>query len=83
MIINLGGGIHGHPDGVKSGAVAARKALEAASSGVSLEMKAKECKELEIALKRWDLNGKGPTHSSTYTHSLVLSKGTDIMKRNN
>ena len=51
VIIQLGGGIHGHPKGTRAGAAAARAAVEAASDGIPLE-KAKS-PELKLALRHW------------------------------
>lgn len=53
LIINFGGGIHGHPDGSFAGAVAARDAVEAASLGVDLQIYAKNRPELKTALEYW------------------------------
>ena len=49
----FGGGIHGHPGGSRSGARAARAAIEAVAQGISLEQAAKETAELQIALDLW------------------------------
>lgn len=54
LIINFGGGIHGHPDGTSSGARAARQAVEAVMKGVSLGEYAKGCIELKRAMEKWD-----------------------------
>lgn len=53
IIINFGGGIHGHPSGTYAGACAARQAVEAATSGISIKDYAKKNKELEMALEKW------------------------------
>ncbi len=53
VIIQMGGGIHGHPLGTISGAKAARQALEATLQKISLKEYAKSHKELEIAIKTW------------------------------
>ncbi len=53
LIINFGGGIHGHPDGSFAGAVAARDAVEAASLGANLHSYAKNRPELKTALEYW------------------------------
>ncbi|MBU3940433.1 MAG: type III ribulose-bisphosphate carboxylase [Nanoarchaeota archaeon] len=53
VIIQLGGGIHAHPNGTLAGAIAARKALEASFEGIPLKQAEKDYKELEIALKKW------------------------------
>jgi len=75
VLINMGGGIHGHPDGTRAGAIAARQALEAAINGIPLEKYAKEkghC-ELALALDKWGVFGeekytKPITYFSKYLH---------------
>ena len=53
IIIQLGGGIHGHPKGTFSGARAARQALDASLKGISLEEYSKTHKELNVAIEHW------------------------------
>jgi ribulose-bisphosphate carboxylase large chain len=53
VVIQAGGGIHGHPDGTVKGAMALRQAVDAAVAGVSLEEYAKTHGELGKALTRW------------------------------
>ena len=48
-----GGGIHGHPLGVKAGVVAIRQAWEAAEKGAELSAYANDHPELAAALKKW------------------------------
>lgn len=55
IVIQMGGGIHGHPEGTMRGAMALRQAVEAFTSGISLTDYAKEHKELGDALNRWSL----------------------------
>jgi len=50
IIIQAGGGIHGHPDGTKSGAKAMRQAVDAVLKKKKLEGQGKE---LDVALKFW------------------------------
>lgn len=54
LIINFGGGIHGHPDGTLSGVRAARQAVDAATQGDTLENYAKDKDELKKALEKWN-----------------------------
>ncbi|MBN2016237.1 type III ribulose-bisphosphate carboxylase [Candidatus Dojkabacteria bacterium] len=82
VIINLGGGIHGHPGGVTQGAKAARQALDAVMKGVDLTEYSKDHKELAEAIEVWGAGSakmegedKG---GATYKHALVLSKGLDL-----
>ena len=53
IVIQVGGGVIGHPDGPRAGAAAVRQALEAIAKGVSLEDMAREHKELRKALEKW------------------------------
>jgi len=53
IVINAGGGIHGHPMGVRAGATAMRQAIEAALEGVPVEEYAKTHVELRVALEKW------------------------------
>ncbi|MDD2647110.1 MAG: type III ribulose-bisphosphate carboxylase [Patescibacteria group bacterium] len=53
LIINFGGGIHGHPDGTYAGAKAARASVEAAMSHIPLEKFAETRPELKVALDYW------------------------------
>lgn len=53
VIIQMGGGIHGHPKGTLKGTTAARQAVQAVMEGTTLGNYAKNHKELAIALKEW------------------------------
>jgi len=53
IILQFGGGIHGHPLGTRAGSKAARDAVDATVQGVSLEKAAKKSPELAMALKHW------------------------------
>ncbi len=53
IVIQVGGGVMGHPDGPLSGAKAVRQALEAIKEGIPLDEYAKEHKELRRALEKW------------------------------
>jgi len=52
-VLQIGGGVIGHPDGPRVGATAVRQALEAISKGIPLEEYAKTHKELARALEKW------------------------------
>ncbi|HLD24310.1 MAG TPA: ribulose-bisphosphate carboxylase large subunit [Patescibacteria group bacterium] len=52
MLLNFGGGIHGHPDGSAAGARAIAQSLTAAMSGIPLT-EAKSSPELQKALEKW------------------------------
>lgn len=51
LIMQMGGGIHGHPDGTIAGAKACRQALDATMKKISLNEYAKTHRELRIALE--------------------------------
>jgi len=53
IVINAGGGIHGHPWGTKAGAMAMRQAIEAVMKGMPLKEYAKDHPELKKALEKW------------------------------
>ena len=53
IILQAGGGIHGHPDGTRKGAMAMRQALDATLKGISLDEYAKDHIELAKALELW------------------------------
>ena len=51
--IQAGGGVAGHPEGVRGGAMAMCQAADAAFEGIALDEYAKTHKELREALERW------------------------------
>jgi ribulose-bisphosphate carboxylase large chain len=53
IIIQLGGGIHGHPQGTTAGAMAARQAIDAVMEGKHLEEIAGSHPQLSKALEKW------------------------------
>ncbi|MCR4285049.1 MAG: type III ribulose-bisphosphate carboxylase [archaeon] len=53
IIIQAGGGIHGHPDGTKVGATALRQAVDATMNGETLAVYARTHDELMRALNHW------------------------------
>ena len=53
ILIQVGGGVLGHPKGPEAGARAVRQAIDAALKGIPLEEYAKEHRELAEALKKW------------------------------
>ncbi len=53
IIIAVGGGIQGHPNGATAGAKAMMQAVDATMKGQCLEDAAKDHAELAAALKRW------------------------------
>jgi len=55
LVIQAGGGIHGHPNGTICGAKAMRQAVDATLEGKTLKEYAKSHQELDDALKRWNV----------------------------
>ncbi len=55
FVIQAGGGIHGHPKGTICGAKAMRQAVDATLEGKTLDEYAKSHRELDDALKRWNV----------------------------
>ena len=53
IIIQAGGGAHGHPDGTKKGAMAVRQAIDACMKNISLKEYAKTHPELKKAIEKW------------------------------
>ena len=54
VVIQAGGGVHGHPDGSHAGATAMRQALDAVMEGSSLKDYARSHTELKRALDTWE-----------------------------
>ncbi|MBU4242606.1 MAG: type III ribulose-bisphosphate carboxylase [Nanoarchaeota archaeon] len=57
IMLQIGGGIHGHPMGSFAGAKAMREAVEAYLDGIDLAVAAKKSKELKTALDIWGRKG--------------------------
>ncbi|RLG12276.1 type III ribulose-bisphosphate carboxylase [Candidatus Pacearchaeota archaeon] len=53
VVIQAGGGIHGHPHGTQAGAKAMRQAVDATLKNFSLKQYSKTHEELREALKKW------------------------------
>jgi len=53
LVLQLGGGTMGHPDGPRAGAMAARQAIDAIMQGIPLDEYAKTHRELARALEKW------------------------------
>lgn len=53
IVIQVGGGVIGHPDGPHAGAIALRQSIEATLKGIPLEEYAETHKELRRALEKW------------------------------
>jgi len=61
IVMQFGGGCHGHPQGTLKGAIAIRQALDATLKGVSLKEYAKDHIELRLAIKKWGKPSKKKT----------------------
>lgn len=53
VVVQAGGGIHGHPMGTVAGARAMRQAVEATLRGKTLTEYARDHQELKVALDKW------------------------------
>ncbi|MBA4494357.1 2,3-diketo-5-methylthiopentyl-1-phosphate enolase [Paenactinomyces guangxiensis] len=53
LLVNAGGGIHGHPQGAAAGGKAFVDAIRAAMAGESLKVAAQRSPELQAALDQW------------------------------
>jgi ribulose-bisphosphate carboxylase large chain len=55
IIIQCGGGIHGHPRGTKAGATALRQSIDATMKHIDIKDYANSHLELKLALNKWGL----------------------------
>lgn len=53
QVVNAGGGIHGHPGGASAGGKAFVAAIQAVTSGRTLQEAAEDSPELAVALAKW------------------------------
>lgn len=53
VVLQAGGGIHGHPEGTAAGAKAMRQAVDATLQGKTLSEYAKSHRELALAIEQW------------------------------
>ena len=53
IIVQAGGGVHGHPGGTVAGAKAVRQAIDAVMAGIALPDYGRTHKELGAAVKKW------------------------------
>ncbi|KIL34795.1 2,3-diketo-5-methylthiopentyl-1-phosphate enolase [Cohnella kolymensis] len=53
VVVNAGGGVHGHPGGAAAGGRAFRQAVDAVRHGKTLESYSENHPELRIAIERW------------------------------
>jgi len=58
IVINFGGGLHGHPLGSAAGARAVYQSIEAATRGIPLDKYAQTDQELKLALDYWGYEKK-------------------------
>jgi 2,3-diketo-5-methylthiopentyl-1-phosphate enolase len=55
VVVNAGGGIHGHPQGTIAGGKAFRQAIEASLNRIPLREYAESHQELQIAIDTWGI----------------------------
>lgn len=53
IVLQFGGGIHGHPNGTTAGAMAARQAVDSAMEGIPVREYARHHLELALAVHKW------------------------------
>jgi 2,3-diketo-5-methylthiopentyl-1-phosphate enolase len=53
VVVNAGGGVHGHPGGAAAGGRAFRQAVQATLNGTTLQAYAETHEELRAAIERW------------------------------
>jgi ribulose-bisphosphate carboxylase large chain len=53
VVLQFGGGIHGHPLGTRAGAKSVRQSVDASMKNIPLDQYTRAHKELGIALKKW------------------------------
>ncbi|MEF8839961.1 MAG: type III ribulose-bisphosphate carboxylase [Haloarculaceae archaeon] len=53
LVVQAGGGVHGHPDGTHAGARALRRAVDAAVAGEDLAAAAADSPALDTAIEQW------------------------------
>jgi ribulose-bisphosphate carboxylase large chain len=53
IVIQAGGGVDGHPDGIRAGAAALRQSIDATMQKIPLKDYAESHKELKRALEHW------------------------------
>lgn len=58
IIIQAGGGVHGHPNGTKAGATAMRQAIDGVVKGIPLKEYAEKHSELKAAIEKWGIYGE-------------------------
>jgi ribulose-bisphosphate carboxylase large chain len=55
IVLQAGGGIHGHPKGSMAGAKSIRQSIDASLKGIPLKQYAKTHKELQEAMIKWEM----------------------------
>ena len=55
IVLQAGGGIHGHPEGTAAGATAMRQAVDAYLAGIPASRYAEDHHELMLALEKWGM----------------------------
>lgn len=88
LVIQAGGGIHGHPDGSSAGARSLRAAVEGVIEGKNSKDKAKESQELSTALSKWGYSEpslikdhfKLVNNNKDVFEKLIFSSGLDVFE---
>lgn len=78
VIINMGGGIHGHPGGTIDGAKAAWQSLESAIAKTPIEQYAKDHPELAKAVEKWGSYDERRQNKSLVTYTYGLTAGEAV-----
>ncbi|NPA38258.1 MAG: ribulose-bisphosphate carboxylase large subunit [Candidatus Nanohaloarchaeota archaeon] len=87
VVIQAGGGVHGHPKGSKAGAKSMRQAVEAVARNIALDVAAKQAKELKQALEYFGYIRKEEVErkikeikeSSSLLEEMVYDKGLNFL----
>ncbi len=81
IVMQFGGGCHGHPQGTLKGAIAIRQALDATMKDISLEVYAKDHIELRQAIKKWGKPSKKKSTKKKIVKKKVSKKKKTVKKK--
>jgi len=79
VIIQAGGGVHGHPKGTGPGSIALRSAANFVSKNMSSLEGAKKCNDLALALKKF---GYYNPNKINFVNNKMTKKMNDYVKKN-
>jgi len=74
IVMQFGGGCHGHPKGTLKGAIAIRQALDSTLQNISLKEYAKNHTELQEAIDKWGVKKKRTTRKKKKSKKKKQSK---------